>query len=102
RLIQGRGFGAILFMGFRNATYRAGRSVLCIALIAAAAFIIVAVDAFKRETTEDMFNRKAGTGGFPLVAESLLPLHYDPATSAGREELNITPDRKLSPDKVTF
>lgn len=102
RLIQGKGFSAILLMGFRNATYRAGRSVLCIALIAAAAFIIVSVDAFKRETTEDMFNRKSGTGGFPLMAESLLPLHYDPATSAGREELNITPDSKFSPDQVTF
>ena len=36
-------------VGFRNATYRPGRSVLCIALIASAAFIIVAVDAFHRE-----------------------------------------------------
>jgi putative ABC transport system permease protein len=102
RLIQGKGFGAIVSMGFRNATYRAGRSVLCIALIAAAAFIIVSVDAFKRETTEDVLNKKSGTGGFPLLAESLLPLHYDPATSAGREELNITPDSKFSPDQVSF
>jgi putative ABC transport system permease protein len=102
RVIQGKGFGAIVSMGFRNATYRAGRSVLCIALIAAAAFIIVAVDAFKRETTEDVLNKKSGTGGFPLMAESLLPLHYDPATSAGREELNITPDSKFSPDQVSF
>jgi putative ABC transport system permease protein len=102
RLIQGKGFGAIVLMGFRNATYRAGRSVLCIALIAAAAFIIVAVDAFKRETTEDVLSRKSGTGGFPLLAESLLPLHYDPATSEGREELNITADKNFSPEQVSF
>jgi putative ABC transport system permease protein len=102
RLIHGNGFGAIVLMGFRNATHRAGRSVLCIALIAAAAFIIVAVDAFKRETTADVLNKKSGTGGFPLIAESLLPLHYDPASSEGREELNITPDSKFSPEQVTF
>jgi putative ABC transport system permease protein len=102
RLIQGRGFGAIILMGFRNATHRAGRSVLCIALIAAAAFIIVAVDAFKRETTEDVLSRKSGTGGFPLLAESLLPLHYDPATHEGREELNITSDKNFSPEQVSF
>ncbi|GIT66760.1 MAG: hypothetical protein Ct9H300mP25_02320 [Acidobacteriota bacterium] len=36
-------------VGFRNASYRPGRSVLCIALIASASFIIVAVDAFRLE-----------------------------------------------------
>jgi putative ABC transport system permease protein len=102
RLIQGRGVTAVSLMGFRNATYRAGRSVLCIALIAAAAFIIVAVDAFKRDTTENPFDKKSGTGGFPLIAESLLPLHYDPATQEGREELNITVDRNFSPEMVSF
>jgi ABC-type antimicrobial peptide transport system permease subunit len=102
KLIQGRGFSAVVLMGFRNATHRAGRSVLCIALIAAAAFIIVAVDAFKRETTEDSLSKKSGTGGFPLMAESLLPLHYDPATREGREELNITADKNFSPEQVTF
>ena len=40
--------GRFRSLGFRNATYRPGRSVLCIALIASAAFIIVSVDAFRR------------------------------------------------------
>jgi ABC-type antimicrobial peptide transport system permease subunit len=102
RLIQGQGFGAVSAMGFRNATHRAGRSVLCIALIAAAAFIIVAVDAFKRDTTENPLDKKSGTGGFPLLAESLLPLHYDPATAEGREALNITADKYFQPEMVSF
>src|SRR5262245_14276865 len=36
-------------LGFRQASDRTGRSLLCIALIASATFIIVAVDAFRRE-----------------------------------------------------
>ncbi|MBI3652264.1 MAG: FtsX-like permease family protein [Acidobacteria bacterium] len=102
RLIQGRGFSAIVLMGFRNATHRAGRSVLCIALIAAAAFIIVAVDAFKRDTAPNALDKKSGTGGFPLMAESLLPLHYNPATVEGREALNLTADKNFSPAAVAF
>ena len=77
-------------VGFRNAAYRPGRSVLCIALIACAAFIIVAVDAFRREGTEVMLDPESGTGGYTLLADSLLPLVHDPDTEAGREELNLT------------
>lgn len=100
--ISGRGFRAVSQMGFRNATHRAGRSVLCIALIASAAFIIVAVDAFKHNANDDKLDKKSGNGGYALFAESLLPLHYDPATSEGREELNITADKNFQPDMVTF
>ena len=70
-------------LGVRSAAYRPGRSLLCIALIASATFIIVSLDAFRRS------DASAGTGGFPLVAESVLPLIYEPNTPAGREALNI-------------
>ncbi len=86
--IAGAGWWSIARLGFRNATYRPGRTVLCIALIAAAAFIIVAVDSFRRSgaTATD---RKSGTGGFPLLAESLLPVVHDANTLEGRESLNL-------------
>jgi hypothetical protein len=35
-------------LGFRNAGYRPGRSILCIALVGLATFLVVAVDAFRR------------------------------------------------------
>ncbi len=101
-LLSGQGIQAVSAMGFRNATYRAGRSVLCIALIASAAFIIVAVDAFRRDTSANAFDKQSGTGGYPLLAETLLNLHYDPTTDDGREELNITADKDFSPDMVAF
>jgi ABC-type lipoprotein release transport system permease subunit len=55
-------------LGMRNVAYRPGRSILCIALIASASFVIVSLDAFRKDGSA------AGTGGFPLVADSVLPL----------------------------
>ena len=72
-------------LGFRSAAYRPGRSILCIALIASATFLIVSLDAFRRQDST------AGTGGFALVAESAIPLIYDPNSSAGRDALNLPP-----------
>ncbi|HEV8430667.1 MAG TPA: FtsX-like permease family protein [Pyrinomonadaceae bacterium] len=88
-VIQGSGWWTIARLGFRNATYRPGRTVLCITLIASAAFIIVAVDAFRRSGVSAA-DRKSGTGGFPLLAESLLPVVHDANTREGRESLNLS------------
>ena len=76
-------------VGFRNAAYRPGRSVLCIALIAFAAFIIVAVDAFRREGGGNVLDRSSGTGGYTLLADALLPVVHDPASPEGQDELFI-------------
>ena len=77
--------GSVIGLGFRGAAYRPGRSTLCVALIASATFLIVSLDAFRRTGST------AGTGGFPLLAESVLPLVYNPNTAAGRDALNIPP-----------
>ena len=77
-------------VGFRNTTARPGRSVLCITLIAFAAFIIVAVDAFHREGGDDTADRASGTGGYPLLAESLIPVVLDLSSEAGRAELGVS------------
>src|SRR5262245_13670402 len=100
RTIQGQGAWPVARMGFRNATTRPGRSVLCIALVASAAFIIVSVDAFRRDGRAAAFDRKSGNGGYPLMAESLLPIIHDPNDQQGREELNLTED-KLAGVKIT-
>lgn len=99
--IQGRGWWPVSKLGLRNATYHPGRSVLCIALIASAAFIIVAVDAFRRGG-DSTLDRKSGTGGFPLQAESVLSLYHDPNTEEGREELNLATRKGIDPASVTF
>ena len=86
--IRGTGWWTISLLGFRNAAHRPSRTVLCVALIASAAFIIVSVDAFRRTGTAAS-DRNSGSGGFPLLAESLLPIVHDANTHEGREALNL-------------
>ena len=66
----------------RNAAYRPGRTVLAAALIASATFLIVSVDAFRRDPD-------AEAKEFPIVAESVRPLYHDPNTADGRGELSL-------------
>ena len=86
---RARGPWSVTQVGIRNATFRPGRSVLCIALIASAAFIIVAVDAFHREGGDGALDPRSGTGGFTLLADTLLPIAHDMSTVVGRDALNV-------------
>ena len=79
---------SVVQLGIRNARYRPGRSVLSIALIASAVFLVVALDAFRRPPVAAS-DPKSGAGGFPFMAESQVPLFWDPNTETGRENLNI-------------
>jgi hypothetical protein len=79
---------SVIGLGVRNASHRPGRSVLSIALIASAVFLVVALDAFRRSPVA-VSDPKSGAGGFPFIAESQLPLLWDPNTPAGRENLNM-------------
>jgi len=89
-ILQPQGGWAVSRLGFRNATVRPGRSLLCIALIASATFIIVTVEAFRRSDRSSPLDRQSGTGGFSLVAESLLPIQEDLNSTTGRESLNLS------------
>ena len=79
-------------LGFRGASYRPGRSVVCIALIAFAVFVIVAVGAFRHGGVSDVGARDSESGGYRLFARSLLPLHHDPTTLEGRSALGLPED----------
>ncbi len=84
--LRSRGFAAIrgqFTLGLRSAAYRPGRSILCIALIASATFVIVSLAAFQREGPQSLAE------GYPLMAESVLPLIHSPASAEGREALNL-------------
>ena len=89
--IRQPGWWAMTQMGFRNTTYRPVRTVLCVTLIASAAFIIVAVDAFRRSGAV-AHDQKSGSGGFSFVAESLVPIVHDLNTAEGRESSNLNND----------
>ena len=82
---------ALVRLGMRNASARPSRSLLSVALIAGASFLIVAVGAF-RQGTEASTDPHSGTGGYSLVAESMQPLMHDPSTPAGRDALTLGAD----------
>lgn len=89
RQISGYGWPALVRLGIRNAVARPGRSLLCISLIAAATFVIVSVEAFRREGADTDVGPSSGTGGYPLIARASVPIVADPNTPAGREALGI-------------
>jgi hypothetical protein len=76
-------------LGFRGVSFRPGRSVLCVALVAAATFVIVAVGAFRHDGPLDLGARSGPSGGYRLLAWSVVPLHHDPGTREGRAALDL-------------
>ena len=87
--LTGHGWQPVSALGLRNATYRPGRSVLSIAVIASATFILISVDAFRRDEGALTVDRQSGGGGYTLVVETLLPIAHDPNTREGRDALNL-------------
>ena len=96
---HGQGIAALCRIGLRNMSYRPGRSLLSIGLIALATFIIVTVGVFRREGTPSLAP-ESGTGGFSLAAESSIPFFQDPDDPETRRDLNL--DRLPSPEKLRF
>jgi ABC-type lipoprotein release transport system permease subunit len=66
----------LLGMAARNGAASPGRSLLAVALVACACFVLVTVAANRRAAEE-------GDAAFPLFAESAVPLVQDPAQEAG-------------------
>ena len=87
--LSGHGWQPVSRLGMRNATYRPGRSVLSMAVIASATFILISVDAFRRDEGAATTDRRSGVGGYTLLVETLLPVVHDPNTREGRDALNL-------------
>jgi putative ABC transport system permease protein len=75
-------------VGLRNTANRPGRSVLAIAVIASATFILISVDAFRRVPTAST-DRRSGVGGYQLLVDLMVPLPHDPNAPAGREAIGL-------------
>ncbi|HEY1379520.1 MAG TPA: FtsX-like permease family protein, partial [Gemmataceae bacterium] len=78
---------ALTRLGVRNAARNPTRSLLTAALLASAAFLLVAVESFRRSPEADFGDQHGGSGGFALVAETDLPLYRDPNSPEGRQDI---------------
>ncbi|MBL8799838.1 MAG: ABC transporter permease [Planctomycetia bacterium] len=77
----------VLGLGTRNAGRHPVRSLLTAGLLASAAFLIVAVESFRRQPAKDFLQESGGSGGFALLAESEAPFYQDLNSGPGRAEL---------------
>lgn len=78
---------SVATLGVRYPAHRPGRAALCIALIASATFLIVAVDSFRRTGS-------SAEGGYRYIAETAIPIFHDPNAAAGRQALQLTTEAK--------
>jgi ABC-type antimicrobial peptide transport system permease subunit len=86
RTVEGHGWWSVARLGIRNAARHPGRSLLTAGLLASAAFLLVAVEAFRRRVDAHDAVVQAN-GGFNLVAESDLSLFRDLNEREGLQEV---------------
>jgi ABC-type lipoprotein release transport system permease subunit len=87
RTVEGHGLWSVARLGVRNAARHPARSLLTTGLLASAAFVVVAVDAFRRQADAASDAPASPSGGFAFVAESDLPLYRNPTSPEGRQDL---------------
>ena len=76
-------------LAFRATTFRPGRSLAAMMLVAFAAFTLVAVEAFRKRS--DPGTLPAGAGGFVSITETVFGSPWDPRDPEGIEALNLLP-----------
>jgi hypothetical protein len=76
-------------MGARNTRRNRSRSVLSVALVASACFLIVVVAANRGGEAADVTDPASGAGGFTLVAQADVPLSQDLGSAAVQSDLGF-------------
>jgi hypothetical protein len=80
----------LTLLAVRGASRRHKRSLATVAMLASGSFLILSIGVFRLDAEHDAFERRSGTGGFALVAESTLPIVHDLNTKSGREFFGLS------------
>ncbi len=86
-VVNGRGLPALATLGGRNAARNRTRSILTSALLASAAFLLVAVESFRRQPGIEFLDKNGGSGGFNLIAETDIPMFQSFDSGPGHDDL---------------
>jgi len=78
---------ALSRLALRNASRNPGRSLLTAGLLASAAFLLIAVESFRRSPDDEFRAKTGGSGGFRLVATTDLPIHLNLSSAEGKREV---------------
>ena len=87
-------------LGVRNAARRPGRSLATAGMLACGCFVVFAVSAMKEDLATQAGERRSGTGGFRLYAESSLAIPHDLNGERGRKEFRLN-DKEIL-DRVSI
>ena len=96
-IVNGRGPSALAQLGARNAARNPTRSLLTAALLASAAFLLVAVESFRRQPDNEFLEKTGGSGGFNQIAEADVPLFQTFGSGPGRTDLENQLKRAYAP-----
>lgn len=77
-------------LGVRNAARRPGRSLATAGMLASGCFVVFSVSAMKENLSVQAGERRSGTGGFRLYAESTIAVPQDLNDERGRKEFRLT------------
>jgi ABC-type lipoprotein release transport system permease subunit len=77
-------------LGVRNAARRPGRSLATAGMLACGSFVVFSVSAMKEDLSIQAGERKSGTGGFGLYAESSIAIPDNLDDERVRKELRLT------------
>ena len=81
-------------LGIRNGARHPTRSVLSVALVACAAFLIATVSMYRQDVTAQEPARNSGDGGFRLIAESDLPIFRGQLQADALDSMTVFPLRR--------
>lgn len=84
------GLAAAVAMATRNSGWSPGRSILSVALVACACFVIVTVAGNTRDPEAESATLLEGAGGYTLMASTDVPVHHDLNDAASRFDLGFS------------
>jgi ABC-type lipoprotein release transport system permease subunit len=83
-------------LGVRNAGRRPGRSLATAGMVACGCFVVFSVSAMKEDYSRQGGEKKSGTGGFRLYAETSIAIPHDLNDARGRAAYRLTDKDQLS------
>jgi len=93
---------SVTTLGVRGCGRRRSRSLMTIALLSCGCFVVAAIGVFRIDSNAGASRKDAGTGGFPLIGQSSLPIFQDLNSPVGREALGLSETDMTSVRVVPF